>query len=94
MLYYDYSRDYSQIGTTPMQKTVSKSHLKAHMLQIFRDLEANSEELIVTDNNTPVLIIKPVKKTGSVEALFGHYQGQVVYHDEWDAPSLDEWERV
>jgi antitoxin (DNA-binding transcriptional repressor) of toxin-antitoxin stability system len=75
-----------------MQKTVSKSHLKANMLKIFRELEASNEELIVTDNNTPVLIIKPVTQSESVEALFGSLQGQVVYHAELDAPTLDEWE--
>lgn len=77
-----------------MQKTVSKSHLKTHMLQIFRELEANNEELIVTDNNTPVLVIKPVKQKESVDALFGSLQGQVVYHEGWDASTLDEWEPV
>lgn len=75
-----------------MQKTVSKSHLKANLLKIFRELEATNEELIVTDNNSPVLIIKPVKPTQSVEALFGTLQGQVVYHEDLDQPTIDQWE--
>ncbi len=75
-----------------MQRTVSKSHLKANMLKIFRELEASNETLIVTDNNTPVLIIKPIKQSESVEALFGGLQGQVVYYEDLDTPTLDEWE--
>lgn len=75
-----------------MQKTVSKSHLKANMLKIFRELEARNEELIVTDNNTPVLLIKPLKQTQTVTELFSGLQGQVVYHEAPDAPTTDEWE--
>jgi antitoxin (DNA-binding transcriptional repressor) of toxin-antitoxin stability system len=75
-----------------MQRTVSKSHLKANMLKIFRELEVNNEELIVTDNNTPVLLITPIKKTESVDALFGDLRGQVIYHEAIDIPSLEEWE--
>jgi antitoxin (DNA-binding transcriptional repressor) of toxin-antitoxin stability system len=75
-----------------LQKSVSKSYLKANMLRIFRELETSNEELIVTDNNTPVLIIKPIKQSESVEALFGNLQGQVVYHEDLDTPTLDEWE--
>jgi antitoxin (DNA-binding transcriptional repressor) of toxin-antitoxin stability system len=75
-----------------MQKTVSKSHLKANMLQIFRELEANNEELIVTDNNTPVLRIMPLKHTEGIQELFGDLQGQVVYREDIDTPTTDEWE--
>lgn len=75
-----------------MQKTVSKSHLKANMLKIFREIESSHEELIVTDNNTPVLRIIPLKQTQSVQKLFGDFQGQVVYHEDIDTPTIDEWE--
>lgn len=77
-----------------MQKSVSKSHLKAHMLQIFRELEASDETLIVTDNNKPVLLIKPLKQKASVEELFGGFWGQVVYHEDIDTPTWEEWESV
>lgn len=75
-----------------MPKTVSKSHLKANMLKIFRELEASNEELIMTDNNMPVLIIKSIKKTASVDALFSNLQGQVIYHEAIDTPTVEEWE--
>ena len=75
-----------------MQKSVSKSHLKANMLKIFRELQAGEEELVVTDNNKPVLRITPFKQRESPRELFGDLQGQVVYHEDIDAPTLGEWE--
>lgn len=75
-----------------MQETVSKSHLKANMLKIFRELQSGNKELIITDNNNPVLRITPLKQTESVQELFGDLQGQVVYREDIDAPTVGEWE--
>lgn len=71
--------------------TISKSKLKTHMLRIFRELEASGETLIVTDHSKPVLKITPIKKQGSVQDIFGDVQGQVVYHEDIDTPTLEEW---
>ena len=75
-----------------MQKTISKSQLKTNMLKVFRELEANGEALIVTDRNIPVLRITPLNDRFTVEELFGGFQGQVVYHEDVDIPTLNEWE--
>jgi virulence-associated protein VagC len=82
------------ITSLKQKESVSKSYLKSNMLKIFRELEMSNEELIVTDNNTPVLIIKPIKQSESVEALFGNLQGHVVDHEDLDTPTLDEWESL
>jgi antitoxin (DNA-binding transcriptional repressor) of toxin-antitoxin stability system len=74
-----------------MQETVSKSHLKANMLKIFRELQRGDKELIITDNNNPVLRITPLKQMESVQELFGDLQGQVVYREDIDAPTVGEW---
>jgi antitoxin (DNA-binding transcriptional repressor) of toxin-antitoxin stability system len=74
--------------------TISKSKLKAQMLQIFREIEQSGEELIVTDNNRPVLKIVPIAQKKSVEELFAPYQGQVIYHEDINTPTLDEWSEV
>ena len=50
--------------------TISKSELKAQMLQIFRQIEESGEELIVTDRNQPVLRIQPIKQKRTVEEVF------------------------
>jgi antitoxin (DNA-binding transcriptional repressor) of toxin-antitoxin stability system len=74
--------------------TISKSKLKAKMLEIFRQLEASGDELIVTDQGKPVLKIIPIKQKSSVKELFADYQGQVTYQEEINIPSLQEWEEV
>ncbi len=66
--------------------TVSKSHLKAHMLRIFREIERSGEEIIVTDNNRPVLKIVPFKSAKSVDTLFETLRGQVTYNGNLNGP--------
>jgi antitoxin (DNA-binding transcriptional repressor) of toxin-antitoxin stability system len=71
---------------------ISKSKLKAKMLEIFRQLEASGEELIVTDQGKPVLKITPIKKGANVAEVFGDIQGKVAYLEDINTPSLSEWE--
>ena len=71
--------------------TISKSKLKANMLRVFRDLEASGEDMIVTDRNRPVLRIQPIGRRKRVEELFGPFQGQLVFHEDIDAATIDEW---
>lgn len=71
--------------------TISKSKLKARMLEIFREVEESGQELIVTDHGKPVLKITPIKEKATVEELFGKYFGQVVYHEDINTPTIDEW---
>lgn len=42
--------------------TVSKSELKAKMLEYFRRVEQTGEEIIVTNNRVPILKVSPLKK--------------------------------
>jgi prevent-host-death family protein len=70
---------------------VSKSALKARMLEYFRRIEETGEELIVTDNNRPVLRIVPIRHRTPAADLFADVRGRVVYHDDILAPTTDEW---
>jgi antitoxin (DNA-binding transcriptional repressor) of toxin-antitoxin stability system len=72
--------------------TISKSKLKAQMLQIFRRIEQSGEELIVTDNHRPVLRIQPIKKKRSFKEVFGPYDGKVIYHEDINMPLTEQWE--
>ena len=72
--------------------TISKSKLKARMLETFRQLEASGEELIVTDQGKPVLKIIPFKKLAGAAEIFGDVQGKVVYRADINESSLAEWE--
>ena len=74
--------------------TISKSKLKAQMLKIFREIEESGEEIIVTDNNRPGIRIQPINKKVSVEDAFGAWQGQVIFYEDPNAPTSDEWEEV
>ncbi|HET6443207.1 MAG TPA: type II toxin-antitoxin system prevent-host-death family antitoxin [candidate division Zixibacteria bacterium] len=77
-----------------MTESISKSKLKARMLEIFRQLEASGEELVVTNHGKPVLRIIPYSQKSSVDELFGSFQGQVVYQEDIDTPTVDEWSEV
>ena len=74
-----------------MTESISKSKLKSKMLEIFRKLEADGDELIVTDHGKPVLRIIPYNQKSSVADLFSPYQGQVVYLEDVDTPTMNEW---
>ena len=76
-----------------MTNTISKSKLKAKMLEIFRELESSGNELIVTDHDKPVLKIVPIKQKAMVAAVFGSFQGQVTYLEDINSPSFLEWEK-
>ena len=77
-----------------MERTISKSKLKATMLEVFRELEANGGELIVTERGKPVLKIVPIRPKLTVQDVFGDVQGQVEYFEDIDTPTIDEWNEV
>jgi prevent-host-death family protein len=74
--------------------TVSKSALKAKMLEYFRRVEETGQELVVTDNNVPVLRIVPIRKRIRMASLFADVRGRVVYHEDPTTPTTDEWEQT
>jgi prevent-host-death family protein len=72
-------------------KKVSKSALKAKMLEYFRQVEQTGEELVVTDNSQPVLkVIRIAPRQPAAEA-FADVRHRVIYHEDPLAPTLDEW---
>ena len=70
---------------------MSKSALKARMLEYFRKVEESGEELVVTDNNVPVLRIVPIRKRIPAATLFADVHGKVIYHEDPLAPTSEEW---
>jgi prevent-host-death family protein len=72
-------------------ETVSKGVLKAKMLEYFRRVEETGTELIVTDNNRPVLRIVPIRQRVPAAELFEDVRGRVTYHEDVMAPTSDEW---
>jgi len=72
-------------------ETVSKGALKARMLEYLRRVEETGTELIVTDNNRPVLRIVPIRARVPSAEVFADARGRVVYNDDILAPTTDEW---
>jgi len=72
--------------------TISKSKLKAKMLEVFRQLERSGGELIVTDQGKPVLKIIPIKDQQNAQDVFGDLRGQVTYLEDINQPTQSEWE--
>ena len=70
---------------------VSKSALKAKMLEYFRQVEETGTELVVTDNNVPVLRITPIRKRLSPATVFADLRGRVEYFEDPLAPTEEEW---
>jgi prevent-host-death family protein len=71
--------------------TVSKSALKAKMLEYFRRVEETGDELIVTDNNEPVLRILPFRRRTPSADVFADVRGRVEYGEDVLAPTTGEW---
>lgn len=74
--------------------TVSKSVLKARMLEFFRQVEQTGEELVVTSDGLPVLRVVPYTKRESVEDVFGDVQGRLVLRADPDTPTSAEWPAI
>ena len=70
---------------------VSKSALKAKMLEYFRQVEETGDELVVTDNNVPVLRITPIRKRIPAAEMFADLRGKVEYFEDPLAPTEEEW---
>ncbi len=70
---------------------VSKTALKASLLEYFRRIEETGEDLIVTDRNRPVLKISRIKPRLSAQELFGDLRNKVRYYGDILAPTTDEW---
>jgi antitoxin (DNA-binding transcriptional repressor) of toxin-antitoxin stability system len=71
---------------------MSKSKLKARMLDVFRTIERTGESVVVTDRGRPTLRIEPIHKKRRVEDVFGHLRGKVSFIGDPDEPTTEEWE--
>jgi prevent-host-death family protein len=75
-------------------KTVSKTKLKAKLLEFLQLVEAGEEEIIVTDRGKPVVKISQYVKKTSTEDLFAQMRGKVEYFEDLTTPTIEEWEEL
>jgi len=71
--------------------TVSKSKLKARMLELFRLVEHTGEEIVVTSHNRPVIRITRLGHVHTVHDAFAHLRGKVEIDDSIMEPETEEW---
>ena len=76
---------------TMVMTTVSKSRLKARMLEYFRKVEESGEELVVTSHGKPVLKVVPIERKLGPEDLFEAERGRISYGDHPVADTSREW---
>lgn len=56
----------SMASGSPRQ--VSKSHFKAHALELFRQVEADGQPLVVTDHGRPCVEVRPYRPAATSAA--------------------------
>lgn len=71
--------------------TVSKSMLKAKMLEFFRRVEEDGEDIIVTHNRVPVVKVTSLKPKQPPAKVFAKVRGHVKYHGDILESTIDEW---
>ena len=71
--------------------TVSKSKLKAKMLEYFRAVEESGEEIVVTSHGKAVLKVVPIQRKVGPEVLFAAERGNVTYNEDPLTDTSDEW---
>lgn len=92
--------DSPSLGPSATPKQVSKSHFKAHALELFRQVEASGEPLVVTDHGQPTLEVRPYRPAVSTADPLEQLRGSVLRFDEpfepvgendWDALASSCW---
>jgi len=75
-------------------RTVTKQELQAKMLHIFEEIEQSGESLIVTDSGRPLVVIRPLTHGGAVDEIFADIRGKIVFHEDPNTPTSDDWEAL
>ncbi len=78
----------SPLPATPgAPQQVSKSHFKAHALELFRQVEATGHPLVVTDHGRPTVEVRPYRPAAPTTAdPLEELRGSVLRFDDPFAP--------
>ena len=71
--------------------SVAKEVLEQRLDEYIQKVEEKGEELVVTQNEIPLVKIIPIKKSKSVKEVFADVQGTIKYHGDIMEPETDEW---
>jgi antitoxin (DNA-binding transcriptional repressor) of toxin-antitoxin stability system len=74
-------------------RQVSKSRFKAQALELFRQVEASGEPLVVTDHGRPTLEVRPYRPARAAADPLEELRGSVLRFDDPFAPvGENDWE--
>ncbi len=73
---------------------MTKSELQTQLLEFFQEIEKSGEEVIITENERPVIRIEPIKKKLTVDEAFAGMRNSLIFHEDPDTPTIDEWDEV
>ena len=84
------------VAGPPLPRRVSKSQFKAHALELFRQIEASGEPLVITDHGRPSLEVRPFHPADPDPAdPLSQLRGTVLHYDDPFAPVAEgEWESL
>ena len=76
-----------------MIKSVSKSYFKPRALEIFREVEASKESIIITDHGRPVLKIVPFTDEETSQSGLDELRNTLEKYDRpFDPVAENDWE--
>jgi antitoxin (DNA-binding transcriptional repressor) of toxin-antitoxin stability system len=76
-------------------RQVSKSRFKAQALELFRQVEASGESLVVTDHGRPTLEVRPYRPARPGADPLEELRGSVLRFDDPFAPvDENDWEAL
>ena len=76
-------------------RQVSKSRFKAQALELFRQVEASGEPLVITDHGRPTLEVRPYRPARPAADPLEQLRGSVLHFDDPFAPVCEtDWEAL
>ena len=74
-------------------RQVSKSRFKAHALELFRQVEASGEPLVITDHGRPCLEVRPYRP--QTDDPLERLRGSVLrFEDPFEPVAAGDWEAL
>ena len=86
----------TSMASSGSPRLVSKSHFKAHALELFRQVEASGQPLVVTDHGRPSIEVRPYRLAGHADAdPLELLRGSVLrFDDPFEPVGENDWEAL
>ncbi|WP_159787515.1 type II toxin-antitoxin system Phd/YefM family antitoxin [Sodalinema gerasimenkoae] len=72
-------------------KTIDKNQIAGNFLEILEQIKLKGEDVLVTEDDQPILKISPYQKSPTTAELFGKMRGKVQYFEDLTQLTLDKW---